>query len=246
MDILWVIMVIILGAFIQSLTGFGLALVSVPLLSLWLDAQVAIPLAGLFGWLVTVPIVWKMRQFVLWKVTGLLLLAAIPGTFLGVRLLATLPSAWILLMMGVIVLFAACHALMSHHRKKPHTLSQFWAVLAGFLSGALGGAVGEPGPPVIAYISFQNWSADQAKATLLSFFMLQMIVALSVFYSKGLLNHTVIQYAIWALPSFVIGMIGGLWAYESLKSRHIPYQSMVHYLLLGIGTLLVVKGIHHF
>ena len=35
--------VIALGAFVQGLTGFGLALVSVPLLSLVIDVKLAVP-----------------------------------------------------------------------------------------------------------------------------------------------------------------------------------------------------------
>ena len=58
-------LIIALGAFSQGLTGFGLALVSVPLLSLTIDAKMAVPIAGIFGWLVTFPIAkhrWQLNR----------------------------------------------------------------------------------------------------------------------------------------------------------------------------------------
>ena len=57
-------LIMALGGFTSGLTGFGLALVSVPFLSMTVGAQTAVPIAGIFGWLVTLPIVWKMRELI--------------------------------------------------------------------------------------------------------------------------------------------------------------------------------------
>ena len=97
--ILIVSIIIGLGSFTQGLTGFGLALVSVPLLSLFLDVKLAIPLAGLFGWLVTFPIVWKMKAHIQFKTAFILFLGSLPGSFIGADLLKQLPSNIILITM---------------------------------------------------------------------------------------------------------------------------------------------------
>ncbi len=241
MEAILISAVILLGAFTQSLTGFGLALISVPLLSLFLDAKMAIPIAGLFGWLVTLPVVWKMRASVMWSNTCLLFIASIPGTLLGIYLLKRLPSYVILLAMGLVLVATALHTLFSP-RTTPKTPHKAWALLAGFCSGALGGGVGEPGPPVIAYTAMQPWQADQAKATLLSFFMLQMLVTLAGFYSTGLLNHTIWQRFSWGIPGFIAGLSAGLLAYRYMQQKQIPYHQLVHSLLLLIGCLLIYKG----
>jgi uncharacterized membrane protein YfcA len=92
MKIAWVAGVILLGTFVQGLTGFGLALVSVPLLSLLLDVKQAVPVAGMFGWLITFPLVYKMRQHVQWRTCLIMVAGSLPGSWLGANLLKLMPA----------------------------------------------------------------------------------------------------------------------------------------------------------
>ncbi|MEO8411180.1 MAG: sulfite exporter TauE/SafE family protein, partial [Propionivibrio sp.] len=112
MEAAWVVAVILLGTFVQGLTGFGLALVSVPLLSLLLDVKVAVPVAGLFGWLITFPLVYRMRQYVQWRICLIMVVASLPGSLLGANLLKIMPAHWILVLMGSVLIFATLHSLL--------------------------------------------------------------------------------------------------------------------------------------
>ncbi len=240
--IILISLIIALGGFTQGLAGFGSALVSVPLLSLIVGAQTAVPIAGVFGWLVTLPIVWKMRDSIQTK-TGLILFAgAVPASFVGAKLLATMPSQYILLSMGIVLVLSSLHSMFSTQplfkkTSMPITLG------AGFTSGVLGASVGESGPPVIAYTSMQPWTADQTKATLSFFFMLQMIGANVSFWNEGLLTDEVISYVISALPAFAVGLAGGMIGYHFLQKYKIDYHKLVHGFLLVIGCMLVCKNI---
>lgn len=180
-DIILIAAIIALGGFTQGLTGFGLALVSVPLLSLTIDVKMAVPIAGIFGWLVTFPIVWKMRQHVEWKVGTILFLGSLPGSYLGADLLKRLPAEVILISMGVVLIASSLYSMRAAQplfKKASNGLS----VIVGFFSGALGASVGEPGPPAIAYTSMLPWSSHQTKSTLVYFFMLQMMGAIAGFW----------------------------------------------------------------
>lgn len=234
--------VIALGAFTQGLTGFGLALVSVPLLSLVVDVKMAIPIAGMFGWLVTFPTVWKMRHELQWR-TGLLLFAgSLPGSFLGADLLERLPAAIILIAMGIVLLASSIYSLRKNSAVVRQTNTGV-TVTTGFLSGALGASVGEPGPPVIAYTAMQSWSADQVKSTLAFFFMLTMTGAMLGFYWQGLLSNDVLERITMTLPAFVIGMCIGMVAYGQLHKFKIDYHQIIHGFLMVIGTVLIVKNL---
>ena len=250
MEFAWVAGVILLGTFVQGLTGFGLALVSVPLLALMLDVKTAVPLAGLFGWLITFPLVYKMRQHVQWRTALIMVAGSLPGSWLGANLLKVVPGRWILVVMGLVLIASSIHSL----RKKkvehaellanstPNSSANFLSALAGFFSGTLGASVGEPGPPVIAYSSMQPWSADQVKASLLFFFMLQMAGAIIGFWNKELLTPQVFSLFSWGIPSFVLGLFAGMKAWDLLKIYKINYHAIVHTFLFGIGTLLLVKN----
>ncbi|MCG9626204.1 sulfite exporter TauE/SafE family protein [Vibrio mediterranei] len=236
-------LIIALAGFTQGLTGFGSALVSVPLLSFIVGAQTAVPIAGIFGWLVTLPIVWKMRHSIQ-RQTGLILFAgSVPASFVGAKLLATMPSQYILLTMGIVLVASSLHSLRSTKPLFKKT-SVPVTVGAGFTSGVLGASVGESGPPVIAYTSMQPWTADQTKSTLAFFFMLQMIGANVSFWNEGLITEEVLSLVMSAMPAFVIGLTGGMIGYHLLHKYKIDYHRIVHIFLLVIGCMLVAKNVH--
>lgn len=236
-------LIIALAGFTQGLTGFGSALVSVPLLSFIVGAQTAVPIAGIFGWLVTLPIVWKMRHSIQ-RQTGLILFAgSVPASFVGAKLLATMPSQYILLTMGIVLVASSLHSLRSTKPLFKKT-SVPVTVGAGFTSGVLGASVGESGPPVIAYTSMQPWTADQTKSTLAFFFMLQMIGANVSFWNEGLITEEVLSLVMSAMPAFVIGLTGGMIGYHLLHKYKIDYHRIVHIFLLVLGCMLVAKNVH--
>lgn len=241
--IILISLIIALGGFTQGLTGFGLALVSVPLLSMTVDAQMAVPIAGIFGWLVTFPLVWKMRQHIQYRAGLILVAGSVPASFIGAKLLASLPSSYILITMGLVLIISSIHSMRSTNPLFKKTSTPI-TLGAGFCSGVLGASVGEAGPPVIAYTSMQPWTADQAKSTLAFFFMLQMIGAIIGFYYQGLITPAVTHYVTWAMPAFLVGMTGGMVGYHLLQKYKINYHHIVHSLLLVIGCVLIIKNIH--
>ncbi len=246
MEHIWVVGVILLGTFVQGLTGFGLALVSVPLLALMLDVKTAVPLAGLFGWMITFPLVYRMRHHVKWRTCLIMVIGSLPGSWLGASLLKFMPARWILVAMGLVLILSALHAIRRGHGEKPATSTRGsgpLSALAGFFSGTLGASVGEPGPPAIAYASMQSWSADQVKGSLLFFFMLQMVGAVVGFWNKSLLTEEVFGLFAWGVPSFIVGLVGGIRAWDLLKARNINYHAIVHGFLLLIGAFLFFKNL---
>lgn len=241
--IIFISLIIALAGFTQGLTGFGSALVSVPLLSLIVGAQTAVPIAGIFGWLVTLPVVWKMRHSIQ-RQTGLILFAgSVPASFVGAKLLATMPSNYILLTMGIVLVVSSVHSMISSKPLFKKTSVPI-TVGAGFTSGVLGASVGESGPPVIAYTSMQPWTADQTKSTLAFFFMLQMIGANISFWNEGLITEAVVSHVISALPAFAVGLTGGMIGYHYLQKYNIDYHKIIHGFLLVIGCMLVFKNVN--
>lgn len=243
MEVAWVAGVILLGTFVQGLTGFGLALVSVPLLSLLLDVKIAVPVAALFGWLITFPLVYAMRQHVQWRICLIMVAGSLPGSWLGANLLKFMPARWILVGMGLVLIASAIHSLRAKKMASGGESSAPLSALAGFFSGTLGASVGEPGPPVIAYSSMQPWTADQVKASLLFFFMLQMLGAVIGFWNKELLTREVFSLFAWGIPSFLVGLLAGVKAWGLLKAYRINYHRIVHSFLFCIGIFLLVKNL---
>jgi hypothetical protein len=49
MTVLWIVAIVVVAAVLQSLTGFGFALIVMPLVTLVIDLQTAAPLVALAG-----------------------------------------------------------------------------------------------------------------------------------------------------------------------------------------------------
>lgn len=238
--IVLIAVIVLVGAFVQGLTGFGLALVSVPLLSLVVDAKTAVPIAATFGWLVTIPLAWQLRSHIHHRFALLLFVGSVPASIFGARLLSSLPSSYILGAMGVVLIMTGVYTLMDPAVAMT-SASTGTTLVAGFGSGMLGASVGEPGPPAIAYISMQSWNADETKATLSFFFMLQMMGALASFWNEGLFDEEVIRSITWSLGTFVVGLALGMIGYQRLGDRNIDYHKLVHVLVVVMGIVLLVR-----
>ncbi len=230
-----------LGGFMQGFAGFGLVLIVVPLLSTMIDVKMAIPIAGVFSWLVSVPLVLKMHRHVQWQAVGFLVIGAFPGAFIGADLLKHLSASVILMALGLILIMSSLYALSGYQQRLGHN-SKWLTCSIGFVSGVLGSGVGASGPPVIAYTSMLPWHSHEIKATLVAFFMLQMIGAMLSFWTKGLLTPEVSFYVLKALPGFVIGVVGGVFIYQLLHRYNMNFRKIIHFILLLMGVMLVAKN----
>src|SRR5256886_2456821 len=97
-----------------------------------------------------------------------LTLGTLAGTPPGVWLLASLPVRLLNRLIGAVLVLVV---VLEARRALPERVhGRGWALLAGFLAGLVGGAVGTPGPPVIVYATTQGWSPRTMKANIMGFF----------------------------------------------------------------------------
>ena len=96
------------GSLTQSATGFGFALLAVPVLSATLGPVVAVSTAAVLGVLVNLLTLAteRRRRAVMRPVATLLLVASVPGMALGAALLATAPSEVLRALIAAAVLAA--------------------------------------------------------------------------------------------------------------------------------------------
>lgn len=97
--------VLVVGAFVQRATGFGLAVVSAPLL-LMLEPRLVPVILVLFGLTVSLMMVRHYRHEVSLGPISMALVGRVPGNVLGVWLLLAAPMAVMEKLIAAIVLFA--------------------------------------------------------------------------------------------------------------------------------------------
>lgn len=228
--------IFLLAGFIQGMTGFGSALVAIPLLSLFLDIKSAVPLCILNSLVITTYLSLKMRNNLDSKKILPLCIAAVPGIIVGSTLLKEVDSDIIKRTLGLLLV---CYSLYSlFFTPKTRRLHKFWSYFAGFASGAIGAAFSAGGPPTIIYTAMNDWKKDTIKATLSGFFLFNSYLIATVHAVSGLTTIEIFAYFMISAPVVLLGTVLGNICYG--KIPHGLYLKIIFAFLTLMGIMMIV------
>lgn len=228
--------IVLLAAALQTLAGFGFALLVMPLLTLLLGIKTAAPLVALVGFTLYLINLLRYRRGLEWREALKLLIPALLGVPLGVLALRTLDESLIKGFLGVILVAYALFALFNP--QMPQLRSTVWAYPVGFLAGCLGGAFNTPGPPVIVYGNARVWPRDQFRSTLQVIFLASSATVILAHAAAGNITADVARMAAIALPALLAGIVLG--AYIDRRTNQERFRTAVLGLILATGVLLLV------
>lgn len=226
--------VVLLGYTVLGLTGFGSALVVVPLLA-WqwpLPAVVALTL------LMDVPasafhsgLNWRQVQ---WRELRRLLPGMVLGTLLGLWLVQHMNSRWPLFVLGLYVAAVGMNALRPKS-SQPQPTALAWAWPVGAAIGLVEMIFGTAGPLVVAWLSRRLTDVQQMRAsTPLVITVAAATVLLGMAWEGRLSSDW-----IWQRWTVLIGVaLAGVWLGHRMAHR-VPVARLRQI----ICALLVVSGL---
>ena len=203
-----VFLIAVSAAAVQSVAGFGLALVSAPLLLLIHGPFVPGPMmAG--GLVLTCLILIRDHQHV--DVSGLTysLIGRMIGTVGAAGFLLVASDTLFDLAFAVLVMFAV---ILSAAGLEPRP-NRKNAFIAGSLSGLMGTISSIGGPPMA--LLYQNAGASRLRGTLAGFFLVGSIVSLMALALVGRFGPEEIVLSIFLAPPMALGF----WLGGPLRSR---------------------------
>ncbi|MCF8012351.1 MAG: sulfite exporter TauE/SafE family protein [Clostridiales bacterium] len=187
----WFLGALIIGAAstVQAATGFGLALVSIPLLILIFNPKMAVGICIMVSFFSTLTLFFKNRHSTCWPVVKNILAGALPGMPLGLMAFSlfnveVLKSfiCFFIIILSMLMVFE-----VKLNIKKENTKMQ---ILAGSLSGSMSSSIGISGPPVVILFSNLDLPKESFRASLVSYF----IFIDTITYIGLLLNNSLPQY----------------------------------------------------
>lgn len=199
--------VVFLGCFTQSLTGFGVALVTMALLPSLIGLQAATPLVALVGIVLEVLILIRYRESLKFKSILGLIISCIVAVPIGVVYFSRLDENVALFLLGLIIAVYAIYALSGFRLPALHHPT--WAWLFGFVGGLLGGAYNTSGPPAVVYGNCRKWTPQEFKSNLAGYFLVGSVVVVSTHWLSGNFTSTVWSNFWITLPSLLIGFFLG-------------------------------------
>lgn len=210
MHYLFIFTATLLAAFTQSISGFGLASVSMPILLFsGFRIQTASPYVALMSILPELILLTYYRKALNPGAVVRLIAASLVGIVIGVISLDYLNETLALLLLGAVLVIYSMYALLQ--LRLPTLEHPLWAYLTGAIAGFLGGAFNTTGPPVIIYGHSRGWTPPEFKSNLQGFFVVNTIVIAVVHALRHNLTPEIWQYYLWAgLPAIAIGLVSGI------------------------------------
>ena len=233
----------LVGAAVQSATGFGFALVLSPALFAVLDPAEAVTTAlalGLFHNLL-VTIEHGRPRHVDWRRLAPVLVAAVPGMAVGVLLLTLLSKDALQVGVGVAVIAAAVWQLRRRSSGAVRAVGRITGWVAGFVSGALTTSISVSGPPIVLWLEAHGVRPVEFRASLAASFLsinLAGIVLLLAAEGSGALDAGVVL----PLLGFVLVGYGlGTFAFRRFPAER--FSTAVLTLVVATGAASVLAGV---
>jgi uncharacterized membrane protein YfcA len=230
-----------LGSIVFGLTGFGSALVTIPLASHFLPLPLAIATFSVID-LANALRVGLERPGNAVRGEWLRLLPTILiGVAVGTTVLVNLPRQAGMGALGVFVFAYAVYALA--RRPALTRVSTRWAYPAGFAGGVTGTIFGAGGPPYAIYLSHRGLTKDQFRATLSLTTLFSISVRVAAFALSGLLADTRVWVAAAAcVPASMLGIALASRLFRRL-SREVLMRAIAC-VLLATGLSLMVRAMN--
>ncbi len=237
-ELILILLIVTLATFIQTATGFGLALVAVPLLTAVIGLQATAPFVSIFGLIVIFLLLLRYRDAIHIRPVIILVIAALAGVPLGLYLLREIDPAVGTKILGAFIVVYVIYAFLTP--MLPQLTNRTWPYLVGFVSGLLGGLYAISGPPVIIYGNCKQWPPKTFKANLQGFFLPVGIMILLGHFLEGNVTPLLWRYALWSLPAIGVGMVLGLQLDGRINTT--TFRKIVLILLLIIGLRLIFSS----
>ena len=221
---------IFLGSFVQTAIGFGLAIVSAPILIIIAPQYVPAPIC-LVALFISLLNSLKHRNSIELGGLKMAILGRIPGSIAGATLLVFVSTQSLSLWVGLLVLLAVFISIMPF-RIEPTPKRMVIAGLFG-TSSAIGG------PPMA--ILLQHQEANQLRGNLSAFFVFSSIISLITLIPVGFLNIDKLWLTLPLLPAAWAGYWLALKTTQSLPKQTIRYGALT--LCLICGFIAIYKSL---
>lgn len=238
---LYAALIILAAMFLRTVTGFGSALIAIPLLALLYSAKFAIPFIMLYECLIDVMILGKdslnMKSEL--KDDWPLVASGLIGVPLGTEVLI-LSDEWLLkVLMGVALILFSILLLFNWNfkLKRDRTASAASGLLGGFLCGS----IGMPGPPMALFLSSQGFEKADFRKLMVIFLTVIDFSTFFYFLWIGLIDLEMLQQSLKLFPALVIGFLAGRSVFDKIDEANFRRLTLMTTLVAGILLLAMQR-----
>lgn len=231
---------VFLAAFLQSITGFGLVIVAAPLLLLFYDVKIMVPIMLLLaccGNFVQGLMYLKNvnRPLVAWLYLGVLL-----GQPFGFWVFDYVDSNTLKLLINLLILLSLLLMQASHRQIEEKPRNSF---ITGMFSGFTSITTGMGGPPFLIYLAYSKMSPEVFRATCFVFFFLCNATSLTSYLIGGFSLAPALEEFVYLLPALASGILAGHLLYQYVPKKLV--HRLIFLLLYATAISAILSTLYH-
>lgn len=221
---------------VYGLTGFGAAIIAIPLLAHFFPLRFAVPMMLVFDLFAGLLLGLKNRKYLDRSELLRLLPFLLIGMVVGVTVLVQASERWLLLMLGTFVLGYASWSLLRKAELVP--VSSRWAVPAGLIGGAFTALYGTGGPVYMVYLARRLPDKTVMRATIGVLIFGTALIRLVLFTGSGFYRQDgLLPLAFALLPCAIAGYLAGSFLHARMPAKR-AIQAVWLLLIAGSASLL--------
>lgn len=229
------VFVLFVAYLVRGICGFGSGLIAIPVLSLLLPIQMAVPLVVMLDFLASAGQGGANRKLIQLPEVGTLLPFALAGVGIGITLFQVLDATVLKVALGV---FVICYALYSFWEPTVRPVSRFWAAPAGLAGGTVGTLFGTGGPFFVTYLKARGLDKSQFRATFAAVFLIDASFRISGYLGTGIVTVDLLRWLAMGMPIMVAGMYLGGHLHTNIPPRTFSIAISVLLLFSGVGLMI--------
>ena len=229
----------LLAGMVTGLTGFGLALISTPILLFVYEPRTVVVLTAIFSIFINAAVVWDSWHEARRRLSLALFVPALFGIVVGVEVLGVIDPVYLRLGVGAIVVFSAL--LLVRDIELPRANTRWGTLVAGSASGALSTSTGLAGPPIVLLLASRGLPKHEFRGTSALYFLPISIAGLAVLALRGLVEAPEVPLGLLLVPAALAGKAIGTALLKHVSEK--AFRAVTLALVILTGTLGVATAI---
>lgn len=234
----WQILVtiVLMASILQTCTGFGFSIISMPFLFLIYQPHTAVQINLILSLLISIIMIFKVKKEVDKIILVRLLKGSVIGIPLGIGIYAYLNIDLIKVIVSLVIIFLTVCLLL----KVKINQTKGRDFLIGGISGLLTSSIGMPGPPLLLYFSGAGKAKEMIRNTTLAYYLCIYFVSLVIQMVIGSTNKEVLNSSLVSLFPLAIGILLGQWIFTWINQK--TFQIITYIMLIFTGCYLLATS----
>jgi len=230
--------IIFLASVVRGFTGFGLALVAVPLIQFIFPVSDTAVFIAVINMIFSILYYRRLRELVREQPLGRMALFTGVGVAAGVLILKYINPAYIQLTWGILIILIVTALVRGANLRISSDAPAM--TLSGLFGGLLAGATGITGPPVAIILSAMKTPKEKFNAVISLFILFAVSYALLFYLISGLIRRDTVLLALCSVPALIAGLRTGDILVSRISQK--TFTNVIYIVLIIMGIITLYKG----